>query len=299
MGMLSRPVLLGLPLDAPVCFIFASLASSPGPGLGSGLPIGTFPDPPLFVIPSPSDAHTTCGTSSGLPHNYATSYSLPVCKQVLTYDARRDLREGSLEYIPGATGSVGIARTQFPMPEVSRHTLEAEQWVGRRPPSLDRIVSDPRFLLPAIESQHRRVDIEDKSRWERGLDDHPTKKLIVKCPHLWENDRCCMEQETAKCWLGITWKASKVLEYTVLTKQLCCFDAFESQDHGIEQCKECLANTVAVVPLGQAQLKCLGSFEADPRHKTVKQVHAAVMGKRFHSESDIEFSRSTRHCNQC
>jgi hypothetical protein len=50
-----------LPLDAPVCSILASLASSPGPSLRSGLPIGTVPDLPLFATSSHHEAHATCG----------------------------------------------------------------------------------------------------------------------------------------------------------------------------------------------------------------------------------------------
>jgi hypothetical protein len=84
MGMLSRPVLLGLPLGVPLCSIFASLASSPGPGLGSGLQRDPFPVPLHFVIPSLPDAPTTGGVFFFLPHKCLACYPLPVWEQILT-----------------------------------------------------------------------------------------------------------------------------------------------------------------------------------------------------------------------
>lgn len=78
--------------------------------------------------------------------------------------ARRELGEASFEEVKNPGGGMGIAGPQFPVPEVTTMTLEAEQRMVRRPPSLDGVVADPCLFLFAVDHEHGGVHIEDHPR---------------------------------------------------------------------------------------------------------------------------------------
>ena len=93
--------------------------------------------------------------------------------------AARNFGKAGFEKVDGAAGSGGVAGAKFSVPEVSALAFEAEQRMLRRPPALDRIVTFPSLFLPAVNYQHRRVDIEDKSRRDSAMDREAMKETIV------------------------------------------------------------------------------------------------------------------------
>jgi len=103
----------------------------------------------------------------------------------------------------------------------------------------------------------------------------------VQSTQLWKDGRCDPEQKApqAAC-VGISWQSSQVLEDTVLAEPLGCFNSVETQQHGIEQRQQHLADAVAVVALSEPDIGGQRILEPDSRQEAVPYVDAAVMRQR-------------------
>lgn len=196
-------------------------------------------------------------------------------------DPDRNLREARREQIERPAGRMGIAGPQLPMPEVLGSAFEAQQRVRRRPATLDRVVADSGCLLLAIDDQHGRVDIEDQPRRRVQSCGHAREQAIVQRPQLGERRRRHAQQESPqRGWIRIGVQPREILEHPVLSQQLGRLDAFQPEDHRIEQREQCLAETVAVVALPHTDGLSEGTLEAKPTQESMDEVGPAVVSQR-------------------
>ena len=94
--------------------------------------------------------------------------------------ARRNLGEAGFEKVEDATGSMGVAGPQLPVPKVSALALEAEQRVVGGSPSLDGVVANARLFLFAVDHEHRGIHIEDDARGWPGKQGHAVKEAVMQ-----------------------------------------------------------------------------------------------------------------------
>ena len=209
------------------------------------------------------------------------------------------LGEARPEQVERPAGRMGIARPQLSMPEVLGSALEAEQRVIRRPASLDRVVPDPGLLLLAVDDEDRRVDVEDQARWRVWARRHPREEAVVQQAQLGERRRCHAEQEAPqRGGIRVGAQPGQILEHAVLTQQLGGLDAFQAQDHRVEQRQQRLAEAVAVVALLHADRLAKGSLQSNPAQESMDEVRAAVVRQRVGAEVDDQRSWSLGHCVQ-
>jgi hypothetical protein len=191
---------------------------------------------------------------------------------------------------------MGIARPQLPMPEVVALAFETEEGVIRRPTRLEGVVANRGFLLFAIHHEHGRVDVENqpgRSVWARC---HVREEAIVQQTELGKRRRHYTEQESPQRGrIRIGLQSCEVLEYAILSQQLSGLDALQPEDHRIQQCQQHLADAVAIVPLGHAELPGDQVFEANSRQEPMQQIDTAVMRQRGRTELDREFARASGH----
>jgi hypothetical protein len=176
----------------------------------------------------------------------------------------RNLSEAGRKKVEDASGSMGVAGPQLPVPEVSAVALEAKQRMVRRPPSLDGVVADPRLFLFAVDHEHRGIHIEDDARGWLGKQGHPVQEAVMQSAQLRKRNRGNTQQEAPqRRSVGITWQSSEVLKDAVLAEQLGRVDTVEPEQHGIEQRQKHLPNTVAIVALRQPDLSRNGILESN------------------------------------
>jgi hypothetical protein len=182
--------------------------------------------------------------------------------------ARRNLGEAGFEKVDDATGSMGVAGPQFPVPEVSALALEAEQRMVGGSATLDRVVADARLLLFAVDHEHCGIHIEDDARRWLGNQSDPLKEAVMQSAELRQRSWGNPEQEAPqRRRVGIPWQASEVLKDAVLSEQLSRFDSLQSQDHRIEQGQNHLADAVAIVSLSESNIRGERVLEPDPRRR--------------------------------
>ena len=141
------------------------------------------------------------------------------------------------------------------MPEVFAQPLEAEQGMIEGTATFDRVVTDLRLLLFAIDNEHGRVDIEDQPRGPVWRHAHPMKKAIMQRPQLRQSGGCHAQQKSVELRrVGIAGQASQVLKHPILQPQMCRFDPFETKGQWVEQGQQHLANVVPIVPLSHPNL---------------------------------------------
>lgn len=211
----------------------------------------------------------------------------------------RNLGEAGLEKIEDPGGSMGVAGAQFPVPEVSAVALEAKQRMVRGSPALDGVVTDPCFLLFAVDHQHRGIHIEDDARGWLGPQGHPMKEAVMQSAELGKRNRGNTQQETPqRRSVGITWQSSEVLKDAVPADQLGRVDTVEPEQDGIKQRQKHLPNTVTIVALRQPDLSRNGILESNSGKESMQQVHPAIMGETRCTEFYGELSRPTWHYSQ-
>jgi hypothetical protein len=80
-----------------------------------------------------------------------------------------------------------------------------------------------------------------------------------------------------------------------LSQQLGGLDAFEAEEHRIEQRKQHLADAVAIVSLYYPKLHRNCVYETNRSEKAMKQVYSSVMGEASSIEAYPKLSRSSCH----
>ena len=204
------------------------------------------------------------------------------------------LGKTGLEQSLDAAGSVGVARSQLPMPIVLALALETQQRMIGRSTTLYRIVADPSILLPPVNDQYGRVDIENQARRSVREIGHAPKKLIVQCSKSRQHLRRCTQQKPSEaCCIRITRESCQVLKNAILSKQSRRLQTFDSQNHRIQNRQQRLANAVSIVPLFDLQLVCSFDPEANLGEEAMQQVHAAVVRQVFRTKLEHEFSGSS------
>ena len=148
----------------------------------------------------------------------------------------------------------------------------------RRPAPLAGVVADPGLLLEAVDDQHGGVHVEDQPAGDPRLDGHALQEAILPSSEFRERRRGRPQQEAAERGrLGITRQARQVLKDAILAEQLRGFEAFQAEDHRVEQRQQHLADAVAVVPLGQRHMPGDGGLKSNARQEAMQEIDAPVM----------------------
>ena len=210
-----------------------------------------------------------------------------------------DLGETGGQKILHACGGIGITGPEFSMPEVFGDSLETEKRVIGRSTPFHGIVADPCSFLFSVDGQDRRVDVEDKSRRNVGACCHAEQESVVQCS---EFEKCGGSQtqketpEGRRIW--IRREACQILKDTVVSQQLCGFETFDPQHHGIQDGKQHLTDAVVVVPLFPGDIFRNGGLETDAAQETVQEVDAPIVGQGAFAERNGQIARASWHGNE-
>lgn len=198
-----------------------------------------------------------------------------------------------------AGGGMGITGPEFSMPEVFGDSLETEKRVVGRSTPLHGIVTDPGSFLFSVDGQDRRVDVEDKARGNVGTCCHAEQKSVVQCSEFEQCGGSQSQKETPegrRVWIGR--EACQILKDAVVPQQLCGFETFDPQHHGIQDGKKHLADAVVVVPLFPGDIFGNGGLETDAAQETVQQVDSPIVGQGAFAERNGQIARTSRHGNE-
>src|SRR5216683_4318539 len=133
----------------------------------------------------------------------------------------RNLSEAGRKKVEDASGSMGVAGPQLPVPEVSAVALEAKQRMVRRPPSLDGVVADPCLFLFAVDHEHRGIHIEDDARGWLEKQGHPVQEAVMQSAQLRKRNRGNTQQEAPqRRSVGITWQPGREWKTPFLPRNL-------------------------------------------------------------------------------
>lgn len=210
-----------------------------------------------------------------------------------------DLGEASGQKIGHSGGGMGITGPEFSMPEVFSDSLETEKGVIGRSPLFHGIVADPGSFLFSVDGQDRRVDVEDKARGNVDARCHPEQESVVQCS---EFEKCAGSQaqketpEGRRVWIGR--ETCQILKDAVVVQQLCGFETFDPQHHGIQDGKQHLTDAVVVVPLFPGDIFGNGGLETDAAQETVQQVDASIVGQGAFAERNGQIARASWHWNE-
>jgi hypothetical protein len=214
-------------------------------------------------------------------------------------DAGGHLREARRKQVARPTGGMGIARPQLPVPEVLGSAFEAQQRVIRRPPPLDWVVADPGLLLLTIDDEHGRVDIEDQPRRRMRMGRHALEEAVVEPAQLRQYRRGYAQQDAAeRGGVGIVGQPGQVLKHAVLPQQVRRFDPLQTEDHGVQQGQQHLADAVGIVPLGHENMPSNGVLKAKLRQEPMQQIDAAVMRQARGAKLNGQLSRASGHLSE-
>lgn len=205
---------------------------------------------------------------SELGNNHKTGFSLfqPtdglvvvkafVCADYDVTGACWNLGEAGSQKLENAAGSMNISGTQLAMPEVLGLPLETQQGVVASSPALDRVVTNARLFLFPVDHQHRRVQVEDQPRWLPRREGHLHQESIVELSQFRQGWWRHPQQEASLGGrVGISRQPTQVLKDAIGLQQICGLDPFQAQDHRIKDGKQQLADAVAIVSLGQPDMR--------------------------------------------
>ena len=211
-------------------------------------------------------------------------------------DPSRPLRETRRQQVEHPRGGMGVAGAQLPVPKILGLPLETQQGMIGGAAPLEGVVADPRLFLPAIDDQHRGIDIEDQPRRRSRASGHPLQEAIVQPAQLRKRRRRNPEQKPPyRGGVRIGAQPGEILEDAVQLQQLGRLDPFESEDHRIEHGQKHLPHAVTIVALHEAEVLRQRVFESDACEKPMEKVHAAIVGQRLGTKGDTKCARSLGH----
>lgn len=210
-----------------------------------------------------------------------------------------DLGEASGQEILHPGGGMGITGPEFTVPKVLGDSFEAEERVIRGATSLERIITDAGPFLLSIEDQDGGIDVEDNAGRDTRTCRHAGQEPIVQSSQFGKGGGSQTQQEPPEgSRVGIGRKTRKVLEDTVVLKQLSGLQAFDTEHHGIQKGEQHLADAVVVVPLHPGDFFGNGRFETDTAQETVQQIDTPVMGQGVFTKRNGQTSGASWHGNE-
>lgn len=190
-------------------------------------------------------------------------------------DSGRNLGKARPKEFQYTAGGVNVSGTQLPMPEVLRLSFETKQRVIRWSSMLDRVVTHPGLFLFSVDHKDCGIHVEDKAPGWMGLGDHLCQESIMELAQPGQGLGCHAQQESSEgAGVGIGRQSAQVSKDPVGLQQLRGLDAFEAEDHGIEQGKHYLANAVTIVALDETSLFGQVFSESDAAEEPMEQVGA-------------------------
>lgn len=214
-------------------------------------------------------------------------------------DPLGNLGETSGQKIGYSGGGMGITGPEFSMPEVFGDTLETEKRVIGRSTPFHGIVADPGSFLFSVDGQDRRVDVEDKTWGNVGARCHAEQKSVVQRSKFEKCGGSQAQKETPegrRVWIGR--EACQILKDAVVSQQLCGFETFDPQHHGIQDGKQHLTDAVVVVPLFPGDIFGKRGLETDAAQETVQQVDTPIVGQGVFTERNGQIARAPWHGNE-
>jgi hypothetical protein len=121
----------------------------------------------------------------------------------------------------------------------------------------------------------------------------------VQGPKLRQGRRGSPQEEPAeRRGIGIARQAGEVLKDSVLAEQLRRLEAFQPEDHRVEQRQQHLADAVAMVSLDERHVPGDGVLESDAGQEPMQEIDAPIVGEVLRSKRDGQSSRSSGHLSE-
>lgn len=215
-------------------------------------------------------------------------------------DMFRDLGQADLDKRLRSSRGSGIPRTQRAVPELLEAGLEGQQGVVGAASVLLGIVAHARpFDLPAIDYNHRRVDVEDHAGTLAGSIEEPLPKQFVDPCDLADVRGCQPLQKPSDC--GLIWEvvqAHNFLKGAIVLEDLRLVDAVHARDDRVEDRQ----NHVGGLKIPKARtwpdVALEHTSQTQLLTKMLDQEHAGEVRQVRFFEGKRDFSQSFRHWTQ-
>lgn len=147
---------------------------------------------------------------------------------------------------------VGVSRMTAAVPYVAGNPVEAQERQVGSASAIFGIVSHGRFFLSAEYREDGGIEVEDCILAGVDTTEHIQPPPVVKRDEFVATVTGKAHQETPQRGsFGVTRQAGQVLEDSVVSQGLGCFDATQAEDEGVKQRLDGFADGVIVVALGE------------------------------------------------
>jgi len=149
---------------------------------------------------------------------------------------RRDFGKAGRQQVYGAVTGVHVAGAEFPMPEISRLSLEANPGMIGGTTVLAWIVADVGLLLMPVQGQHRGIQVEDDTPSRlRALPDLRQQPVVDSTQLGQAADRQSVQEAPQGDGIGISRQPRESLEDTIAAQEIRGVQTAQSQDDRIQE----------------------------------------------------------------
>jgi hypothetical protein len=178
----------------------------------------------------------------------------------------------------GSRGRSRVSRTQSPVPEFLAMRLETKQRMITSASWLPGVVADARALLPAVNGDHHRIDVEDQTgSFVRYLPEIGSEAVVQSYPltnRLWAQ---ALQKPSQSRLIGKATQPQNVQKESVVLQDLGFVDALHPHDDRVEQRQSQLGAMILglFVTIVSVQTLLNSLLQNNLLAKTVNQSHSA------------------------
>jgi len=192
----------------------------------------------------------------------------------------------------------GVPGTQSSVPEFLMMRLETEKRMIRPSSRFLGVVTNSSSLLPAVDSNHYRIDIEGQAVAFAGQFPQVSPQAVVKPRQLANCLRIQPFQEPAQgCLIREAAQAQHLQKESVVLQDLGFVDSFHSHDDRVQQSQNQFGGMISglIVRIMSFQTLLDSLLEADLFAKTMNQGHSAEVRQMGSLEEKSDISGSFGH----